>query len=83
MATEQRELPMAMSHIDRVVEIEDHIFGRGFVALAINIDQASLKPDQILERGRIFEPGDSANKGPPAGRKPAGSNRKAFKSLIA
>ena len=58
VGVEQRELLMAMNHIDRVVEIEDHRLGRGFVALAINIRQTSAKLDQIFERGRVFEPGD-------------------------
>ena len=58
VGVEQRQLLMAMNHVDGVVEIEDHRLGRGFVALAINIGQTSLKPDQVLERGRVFEPGD-------------------------
>jgi hypothetical protein len=89
VSVEQRELLMAMNHVDRVVDVEDNRFGRGFVALAINIGQTSLKPDQILERGRVSGlkiVGCETRSRPVSGRRPqaslkAGSSRKAFKSL--
>ena len=53
---EQRQLLMAVHHIDRVVDVERHARGRRLVALQPQIDQHIGKPDDGPEVWQVLGP---------------------------
>src|SRR6266480_5921617 len=54
MGIEERELLVAVNHINSVINVERHRCGRGRIAGAIEIDHDTHQPDQVAQRGRIL-----------------------------
>jgi len=74
MGIEERQLLVAVNHINSVIDVERHRCGRGRIAGAIEIDHDTHHPDQVAQPGRVLPARDSrlrAQIGPAVGQPPA------------
>ncbi len=55
MGVEQRKLLMAVNHVDRIVDIEGHGFGRHGIARTVQINQDAHQPDQFAQARRVLQ----------------------------
>jgi hypothetical protein len=56
MSVEQRELLVAVCDVGGVVDIKGDGLGRAWVALAPQVHQATVQPDQGAQVGGVLEP---------------------------
>jgi hypothetical protein len=51
---EQRQLLVAVNHVDRVVDVEHHRLGRRGVTRAVEIDHHPAEPDEVAQGRRVL-----------------------------
>ena len=54
MGIDQRELLVTMNDIHRIIDVERHRGGRGWVAGAVEIDHDPHQPDQVAQCRRVL-----------------------------